>query len=140
MTAKQKGFSILEMMIAVVVLMAGALGVAQLIPYSIGTMTGNRADSTGLVIAQRELEQFLQQPITATTYTNTINNDDPCFNVVCNLGSNAAFNAFQGSPTAVVNGRTIIDFTQARVANYNITYRDGRDPTRSAYDIRSTLR
>jgi len=137
MTGKrQKGFSILEVMIAVVVLMAGALGVAQLIPYSLSTNTSNRGDSTGLVIAQRELEQFLQQPINNTTYTNAINNDDPCFNVVCGLGSNVAFNAFQGSPTVIVGNRTRIDFTKAKVANYNLTYNDPQDPTRSSYDVR----
>jgi len=134
--SKQRGFSILEMLIAVVVLMVGALGVAQLIPFSLANNTGNRGDSTGLVVAQRELEQFLQQPITNTTYTNNTNTDDPCFNVVCNLGSNAAFNAFQGSPTAVVGGRTMIDFTQARVGGYNVIYRHAQDPSKSAYDVR----
>jgi prepilin-type N-terminal cleavage/methylation domain-containing protein len=134
--SKQRGFSILEMLIAVVVLMVGALGVAQLIPFSLQNNTGNRGDSTGLVVAQRELEQFLQQPINNTTYTNSTNVDDPCYNVVCNLGTNAAFNQFQGSPTVVVGGRTMIDFTQATVANYSVTYRDGRDPTKSAYDVR----
>jgi prepilin-type N-terminal cleavage/methylation domain-containing protein len=138
MTARQKGFSILELMIAIVVLMAGALGVAQLIPYSLSTMTGNRGDSTGLVIAQRELEQFMQQPVQNTQYTNTTNVDDPCYNVVCSLGSAAAVNQFQGSPVAVVNNgtRTVIDFSQALVANYNVRYRDAQDPTRSTYDIR----
>lgn len=140
MTAKQqKGFSILEMMIAVVVLMVGALGVAQLIPFSLSNNTSNRGDSTGLVIAQRELEQFLQQPITALSYTNTTNLDDPCYQpVACNLGTNA-FGQFVGSPTAVVGTRTMIDFTKAKVAGYNVTYRDQQDPTRSAYDVRWTV-
>jgi len=133
---RQRGFSILEMLIAVVVLMVGALGVAQLIPFSLSSNTGNRGDSTGLVVAQRELEQFLQQPITNTTYTNTINVDDPCYNVVCNLGSSATFNTFQGSPTVLVNNRTMIDFRQAKVANYSVTYQDAQDPTKSTYDVR----
>jgi len=133
---KQRGFSILEMLIAVVVLMVGALGVAQLIPFSLSNNTSNRGDSTGLVIAQRELEQFLQQPVTATTYTNTTNVDDPCYQpVVCNLGSNA-FNQYVGSPTTQVGTRRMIDFTQAKVAGYNVTYRDAQDPTKSAYDVR----
>lgn len=133
---KQRGFSILEILIAVVVLMVGALGVAQLIPFSLSNNTGNRGDSTGLVIAQRELEQFLQQPVTSTFYTNTVNTDDPCYNVVCNLGSNVNFNQFQGSPTTLVGTRTMIDFTQAKVAGYSVTYRDAQDPTRSSYDVR----
>jgi len=127
--SKQQGFSILELMIAVVVLMA------QLIPFSLSNNTGNRGDSTGLVVAQHELEQFLQQPINNTTF-NTLNLDDPCYNAVCTLGSNTAFNAFQGSPTVVVNNRTLIDFSQAQVAGYSVTYRDTQDPTKSAYDVR----
>ena len=133
---QEQGFSILEMLIAVVVLMVGALGVAQLIPYSLSNNTGNRGDSTGLVVAQRELEQFLQQPILNTTYTNTGNVYYPCYNVVCNLGSSATFGTFQGSPTVVVNNRTMIDFSQAKVANYSITYQDAQDPTKSSYDVR----
>ena len=123
-------------MIALVVLLAGVVGVAQMIPFSLRTNTSNRGDSTGLVIAQRELEQFLQQPITNTTYTNTINVDDPCYNVVCNLGSSATFGAFQGSPTIVVNNRMMIDFSQAQVANYSLNYRDQQDPTKTLYDVR----
>lgn len=133
---KQEGFSLFEVMIALVVLLAGVVGVAQMIPFSLGMNTSNRGDSTGLVIAQRELEQFLQQPIANTTYTNTINTDDPCYNVVCNLGSSATFGAFQGSPTIVVNNRTMIDFSQAMVANYSLSYRDQQDPTKTLYDVR----
>jgi prepilin-type N-terminal cleavage/methylation domain-containing protein len=129
---RQKGFSLIECMVAVVVLMVGALGVAQMIPYSLGTNTSNRADSTGLIIAQRELEQFLQQPLTSTSYTDATAN--PCN--PCGLGSSATFSAFVGSPTIVVNKRTMIDFSQAKAANYNFTYTDPQDPTKTRYDVR----
>ena len=133
---KQKGFSLLECMVAVVVLMVGAVGVAQMIPYSLSTNTSNRADSTGLVIAQRELEQFLQVPLATIPPVYTDLSANPCN--PCNLGSSTSgsFNTFVGSPTVVVNKRTMIDFTQAKVANYNFTYTDPQDPTKTQYDVR----
>ena len=130
---RQKGFSLMEVMVALVVMIAGAVGVAQMVPYSLNLNTSNRSDSTGLVIAQRELEQFLQQPLTSTAYTDASAN--PCN--PCNLGSKTNFNTFVGSPTMVLNNnRTMIDFTQAQVANYNFTYVDAQDPTKTSYDVR----
>lgn len=119
----------LEVMAAVVMLIVGAVGVAQLIPYSLQMNSGNRWDSTGLVLGQRELEQFMQQPLTVTQFTDAEGN-------VCNLGSNTTFYSLQGSPTVVTNGRTMIDFSQPQVANYSFNYKDPADPTNSWYDVR----
>src|SRR3977135_1293225 len=60
---RERGFSILEMMFATVILLIGLVAVAQLVPASILMNYRNRADSSALVFAQRELDQMLDQPL-----------------------------------------------------------------------------
>src|SRR5882762_6021729 len=63
-----RGFSLIEVLIATVILLIGLVGVAQLIPASILINQKGRLDSTSLVFAQRELDQMLTQPLTATSF------------------------------------------------------------------------
>lgn len=59
------GFTMIELMIAIVMLMIGVVAVAQLVPNAMQSNFRNRYDSTGLIIAQRQLEQMLNQPLDA---------------------------------------------------------------------------
>jgi len=132
---KQRGFTMMEVLIATAVLVISLVGVAQLVPLSITMNTSNRRDSTSLVIAQRELDAMIDQPITATTFT------DPQGLVcgaagVCNLGNPAAPNVLVGSPFVMFANRPLIDYTQGKVAGYNYTYSDPNDPASVSYDIR----
>src|SRR5881296_3439959 len=61
--SRQEGFSLLEMMFATVILLVGLVAIAQLVPASIQLNYSNRMDSSALVFAQRELDQFLNQPL-----------------------------------------------------------------------------
>ena len=63
----EKGFSLLEMMFATIILLVGLVAIAQLVPASIFLNSQNRTDSSALVFAQRELDQFLDQPIRSGT-------------------------------------------------------------------------
>jgi len=58
----QRGFSILEMMLATIILLVGLVAIAQLVPASILMNYRNRTDSSALVFAQREMDQMLDQP------------------------------------------------------------------------------
>lgn len=132
---RQSGFTMMEVLIATVVLVISLVGVAQLVPMSIRLNTANRHDSTSLVIAQRELDAMIDQPISATTFT------DPQGLVcgaaaVCNLGNPATPNVSVGSPFVMLAGRPLIDYTQATVAGYNYLYSDPNDPAGASYDIR----
>ena len=51
----QCGFTLTEVLIAIVILLVGIVAVAQLVPASIGSNSANRNDSSALVFAQRRL-------------------------------------------------------------------------------------
>jgi prepilin-type N-terminal cleavage/methylation domain-containing protein len=61
--AQQAGFTLIEMMLACAVLMVGIVSVVQLVPASLKTSVNNRLDTMATVVAQRELDQMLAQPL-----------------------------------------------------------------------------
>jgi prepilin-type N-terminal cleavage/methylation domain-containing protein len=128
---KQKGFTIAEVMVAMVVLMVSLVGIAQLVPFAIRTNTAARADSTAVVFAERELDEMVEQPFTTFTFT------DMHGNINCTLGNSATPNQWVGSPTLTDgSSRTLIDFSQGTVAGYNFTYADPSNPNQRTYDVR----
>src|SRR6266403_5000828 len=118
----QRGFSILEMMFATIILLVGLVAIAQLVPASILLNNRNRTDSSALVFAQRELDQFLDQPLSSATFVDALGK-------ICNLGDPAAPNTIVGGPVVVINNQALIDFTAAPVANYSFTYQDPTEPS-----------
>jgi prepilin-type N-terminal cleavage/methylation domain-containing protein len=123
----QEGFSLLEMMLATVILLVGLVAVAQLVPASILLNYRNRTDSTALVFAQRELDQFLDQPLTSTSFSDVLGNS-------CSLGNPGSPNTVQGSP--LQSNQALIDFGQPTVTNYSFLFSDSTDPTDTTYDVR----
>jgi prepilin-type N-terminal cleavage/methylation domain-containing protein len=128
---RQAGFTLLEVIIATVVLLVGVVAVAQLVPSSIALNAANRYNSSALAFAQRELDQMLDQPLAAGTPSFT---DAQGF--TCNLGDSSSPNTVVGSPVIVVNNTPVIDFTAATVTGYNETYADSSDSNGVTYDVR----
>ena len=126
----QRGFSILEMLIASVILMVGIISVVQLVPASLQLNASNRYDTMATAIAQRELDQMLSQPLDPSKPTFT----DKDGNIISLGGA--------GSPGAPVvmdsQGQTAqIDFTAAPVAGFSIpNYVDPNDPTGARFELR----
>jgi hypothetical protein len=125
------GFGLLEMMMAIVVLIVGLVGVAQLVPASLLLNSSNRTISTSLVVAQRELDQMVAQPLTFVGFNDTQG-------VFCDLGDATSPNILVGSPIVIANNRPVIDFSQALVPGYSYAtpYTDPNDPTSAQWDIR----
>src|SRR5713226_1353572 len=99
---RQRGFSLLEMMFATIILLVGLVAIAQLVPASILLNYQNRLDSSALVFAQRELDQMLDQPLISSSFVDVLGN-------TCQLGDPTVTNTVQGSGvTTGLNNQTII--------------------------------
>ncbi len=128
----ERGFSILEMMFATVILLVGLVAVAQLVPASILMNSRNRTDSSALVFAQRELDQMLDQPLNPIPPTQQFTDAE---GNVCQLGDPAVTDAVQGTNVLLFNGQAAINFNST-VAGYNFSYQDPTDPSGTTYDVR----
>jgi prepilin-type N-terminal cleavage/methylation domain-containing protein len=128
----QHGFTLTEVLIAIVILLVGIVAVAQLVPASIGSNSANRNDSSALVFAQRQIDLFLSQPLINSSYSETI--DTQTF--LCNLGDPTQPDIVVGSPVVVFYNQLVIDFAQSPVTNYSFTYQDPNDPFGLFYDVR----
>ncbi|HTQ62806.1 MAG TPA: prepilin-type N-terminal cleavage/methylation domain-containing protein [Candidatus Solibacter sp.] len=130
---RQCGFTLVEVLMAIVVLLVGIVAVAQLVPASISSNSTNRNDSSALVFAQREMDQFLSQPLNMSiippSFIDAEGNS-------CNLGDPTQPNVVVGSPVLVNYDQLIIDFTAGVVAGYNFSYHDPNDPAGVVYDVR----
>jgi prepilin-type N-terminal cleavage/methylation domain-containing protein len=133
--ARQRGFTMVELLIAMAVLLFGIAMVAQLVPLSTQINMRNRYDSTAVVVAERLLNQIVNQPLTATQFTNVDGQ-------VILLGSVAA-NGLTGNPLQVVSAVpggpanvVRVDFTAGAVGGYNFTYTNPNASIAIPYEVR----
>jgi type II secretory pathway pseudopilin PulG len=125
----ETGFSLLEMVLATAILLMGLVGVAQLLPASLLLNQTNRANSSSLVMAQRELDELMNQPLVNPGFTNAEG-------TFCSLGDPTQPGQLVGSPIQMAYNRPLIDFTQAAVPGYSFTYQDPNDPSQVTWDVR----
>jgi len=124
---QESGFSILEMLIASAIMLVGIVAVVQLVPVSLQLSASTRLDTVATVIAQRELDQMLSQPLSVNAFTDKDGN-------IISLGG-------AGSPGAPVvldaQGAAQIDFTAGTVSGFVIpAYRDINDPNGATFELR----
>lgn len=131
----QAGIGLLEMLVAVVVLIVGVVAVAALVPVATGLNAGTRYNSAAVVIAQRELDGLLSQPLSVNTFSDAQGLLCPLASN-CNLGNPAAPGTVVGSPVIMSGQRPLIDYTQARVVGYSFSATDPNDPNSPGYDVR----
>jgi prepilin-type N-terminal cleavage/methylation domain-containing protein len=124
---KQRGFTFIELAIAVVILLFGIVAVLQLVPAALTSNNANRQDTMSTVIGQRLLEQMLLQSLSATSFTNSDGN-------TVNLGSVTSGGTVVGSP--LISGTATIDFSASQVTGYNLTYTDPNNSGSATYDVR----
>jgi prepilin-type N-terminal cleavage/methylation domain-containing protein len=131
-----QGFTLVEMLIATVVVLVGLVAVAQLVPTSVMMNSNNRNDGTAMVFAQQQMEVLREQPLTNTTFTDTLGVNCP-MSQTCNLGNAALPRVLVGSPVVVnAANQAIIDFSAGPVSGYSFTYIDPNDPYGAQYDVR----
>ncbi len=135
--SSQRGMSLIEMMIACVVLLVGVLAMAALMPLAIGTNSRNRQQSNSTVIAQMLMEKILSVPPGAPTPTLS-----DC------TGTSTTITA---SGSATGSGGTLlssgdIDFSQTAgsagdPAGYYMLYTAcGTNGRQSTYDVRWNIK
>jgi prepilin-type N-terminal cleavage/methylation domain-containing protein len=130
--AGERGFTLVEMLMATVIVLVGLVAVAQLVPASVMINANNRNDGTALVFAQRQLEAMRAQPLTATTFTDVQGTGQ-----TCQLGDPMQPGTVVGSPVVLSPANLpTIDFTATPVAGYSFTYTDPNDPFGASYDVR----
>ncbi len=131
----QRGFTLMELLVATVIILVGLVAVAQLVPTSVLMNSNNRNDGTALVFAQHELEAMRAVPLSQTVFSDPQGVLCPLGNT-CQLGDPAQPAQPVGSPVNAGSGTPIIDFAAAPVNGYNFTYVDPNDPYGAAYDVR----
>src|ERR1700704_6935583 len=132
--SNQRGMSLIELMVASLVLMVGVVGCAALIPLAIGTNSRNRQQSNSTVIAQMTMEKILSQPASSSAGL-TITDCAGTANAISVTGS-------AGGSGATVLATGSIDFTAAQgsggapVGYYMDYVTCGTAGRQSRYDVR----
>jgi len=131
----ERGFTLVEMLMATVIVVVGLVAVAQLVPASMMMNANNRSDGAALVIAQRQMEALRAVPLTATTFTDPSGLTCP-LGTTCSVGDPSQ-SGLVGCPAVVFNNSPVIDFAPAQAVNgYGFTYTDPNDPTGAVNDVR----
>lgn len=139
--SSQRGFTLVEMLIATIIVIVGLVAVAQLVPVSVLMNSNNRNDGIALVFAQHELETIREQPLSVPltplpTFSDPLGVTCPMGNT-CNLGDPTVPGTIVGSPVVIgPAGSPIIDFSAAPVGGYSFRYTDPNDPSSAPYDVR----
>jgi prepilin-type N-terminal cleavage/methylation domain-containing protein len=124
----QRGMTLIELMIAMVVLLVGVIGSLALIAYAIGGNSRNKQQSNATVIAQMMSEKISSQK---ATVSNNLTVTD-----CTNTGSTVYTAAGGGSLTSSGD----VDLTQAAVTGYQMYYTDcGSSGRQMIYDVRWTI-
>lgn len=129
-----RGFALIEVIVAMVVLLVGIVAVAKMVPIATGLNAQNRYNSAAVVAAQRELDGLIDQSIALTTFSDPQGVLCP-INTNCQLGSPATPGVVLGSPVVMSGVRPVINYGVAQVAGYGFNYVDPNDPS-GGYDIR----
>ena len=123
--SKQRGTSLIELMIACLVLMVGVAGTVTLIPIAIGANSRNRQQSNSTVISQMVAEKISSQK---ASLSNNLTITD------CAGNSTTVYTAAGG---ATLTSAGDADYTQAALTGYQMDYTDcGTNGRLMIYDVR----
>jgi len=125
--SKQRGTSLIELMIACLVLIVGVAGTVTLIPIAIGANSRNRQQSNSTVIAQMAMEKMLSAPVGGAGPVLTISDCTPTtFNITTTVG---------GAPLLASGD---VNFNAAAPAGYSMLYTacGAAGGGKSVYDVR----
>jgi prepilin-type N-terminal cleavage/methylation domain-containing protein len=124
---RQRGMSLVEMLVAIVVLTVGVAGCVAAIPFAIKTNFSNRQQSNSTVLAQMVMEKLLSAPSGGAS--TSITDCAGTANTIYTTGSTG------GSGASLVSGA--VDYSQAAVTGYSMNYTTcGSNGLQMVYDVR----
>lgn len=112
-----KGFSLVELMIAMVILAVGLLGGMIIILTAMASNSRSRFDTSAVALAQSTMDRILVLSTSAAVQSTQITD---CNGVVHNITTATGGSALTN--LNMTNGTQAIDFTQPAVAGYQMTY------------------
>ena len=118
---RQAGFSLIELLVAMFILVIGLLGGMIIILTAIANNARSRFDSTAVSLAQSTMDRILVLSASSTAQSTSVTDCKGVVHVMNTTGSNAG----AGAPLttlAVDNGNQMIDFSQAAVNGYQMNY------------------
>ena len=122
---QQGGMSLIELMIAMVVLAVGILGAMVLVVTAIRGNGNSRQVSNSVAMAQTVMERIMAVPASTSTIVTITDCTNTSYNVSTSVG---------GAP---LNSSGAVDYTQAAVTNYQMLYTDcGTNGLKATYDVR----
>ena len=140
---REKGFTLVELIIATAVLLFGVVAVMDLVPRAMQTNLRNRYDTTSSVVVQRLQELFARQALNDDFVVDPTGLLQQCaVTGVCRFGDRNQSDRIIGARLREVrapNGArqdVQIDFTAPAVQGYSATYLDPNDPTGMPYEVR----
>lgn len=150
---KQAGMTMVELLVAIVVLMIGVLAVAKLVPAALTTNFRARYDTTALVLAEQQLAVMTSQdldvgnPLLGGEYWFTSNMPEGVNPVTFSLGARhpnaTALPGVAPTPASIESGTALAvntltpDWPAGRVAGYWNTY---SSPEGHSYETRWNVR
>lgn len=143
---RETGFSLIELLIAMFILVIGLLGGMVIILTAIASNAQSRFDSTAVTLAQSTMDRILVLSASSTTQNTSVTDCKGVVHVMNTVGSDAGAGAPLTTLANINNANQMIDFTQGAVAGYQMTYTlcatgaGGTIGNDQVYDVRWRIR
>jgi type IV pilus modification protein PilV len=119
----QRGFGLIELLVAMLVLTVGLLGGMVILAMAVASNAQAKFDTGAVSLAQSTMDKILALSATAANPTTSVTD---CNGTIHTVNSGITGNAPTGAPTITINGISngtqAIDFSAAPVANYSMQY------------------
>lgn len=119
---REAGFSLIELLIAMFILVVGLLGGMVIILTAIASNARNRFDTAAVTLAQSTMDRILVLSASSIAQSTTVTDCKGVAHVLNTTGSDAGSGAPLTTLNNLINANPMIDFSQAAVNGYQMTY------------------
>ena len=130
----EAGFTLIEMLIAAMVLLIGMTAGMLMITLAMANDNRSKNDSSATILSQMTLEMIATVPANATTSVSIVD---------CNPTTSSASHTVNTGAGGATLSSGLIDFTQATVSGYSMTYYACQASTgdrQQTYDVRWNIK